>query len=368
MDKKLKIAELLEKHRGEKHLVVLHEYPDPDAISSAFAHRLVSAEYDIEADIVYTGKISHSQNVALVKLLGVDLAPYDEKLDLTQYRGAIFLDNQGNTVNGIVKSLGSAGVPVLMVVDHHDPQGILTPEFSDIQKTGSTATIYTHYIEQGLLPLQKGRKEHVAIATALLHGIISDTAGFIRAGAEDFEAAAYLSQFRDVALLEQIMNQTRSKQVLDIIRRALENRMVIENLSVAGIGYLRAEDRDAIPQAAEFLGNEENVHTAIVYGILKEEGQKEALTGSLRTSKLTFDPDEFLKETFGASAEGHYYGGGKHMAGGFSIPVGFLAGEPCEDYAELKWRVYDTQVKAKIFARLGVKADLHHDQHKISPA
>ncbi len=367
MDKKQKIAELLEKHRGEKHLVVLHDYPDPDAISSAFAHRLISSEYDIEADIVYTGKISHSQNIALVKLLGVDLAPYDGKLDLTQYRGAIFLDNQGTTVNGIVKSLYSAGVPVLIVVDHHEPQGNLTPEFSDIQKTGSTATIYTQYIEQGLLPLQKGRKDHVAIATALLHGIITDTAGFIRANAEDFHAAAYLSQFRDADLLEQIMNQTRSKQVMDIIRRALGNRMVIENLSIAGIGYLRAEDRDAIPQAAEFLGKEENVHTAIVYGILKEEDQKEVLTGSLRTSKLTLDPDEFLKGTFGVNAEGHYYGGGKHMAGGFSIPVGFLAGEPCEDYMELKWQVFDTQVKAKIFAKLGVKADLHHDQHKIPP-
>jgi nanoRNase/pAp phosphatase (c-di-AMP/oligoRNAs hydrolase) len=365
MAKKHELAELLEKHRGEKHLVILHEYPDPDAISSAFAHRLISAEYGIETDIIYTGKISHSQNIALVKLLGVDLSPYNGKLDLTQYRAAVFLDNQGTTVNGIVKSLNSASVPVLIVVDHHEPQGILKPEFGDIQKAGSTATIYTQYIEQGLLPLQSGRKEHVAIATALLHGIISDTAGFVRAGPEDFHAAAYLSQFRDADLLEQIMNQTRSRQVMDIIHRALGNRMVVENLSIAGIGYLRAEDRDAIPQAAEFLEKEENVHTAIVYGILREEDQKESLTGSLRTAKLTFDPDEFLKDTFGASPEGLYYGGGKHMAGGFSIPVGFLAGEPCQDYTELKWQVYDTQVKAKIFARLGVKVDLHHDQHKL---
>ena len=86
------------------------------------------------------------------------------------------------------------------------------------------------------------------------------------------------------------MNQTRSKQVMDIIRRALGNRMVVENLSIAGIGYLRSEDRDAIPQAAEFLVNEENVHTAIVYGIIQKEDQKEVLSGSLRTSKLTLRP------------------------------------------------------------------------------
>jgi nanoRNase/pAp phosphatase (c-di-AMP/oligoRNAs hydrolase) len=67
MDKKSKIADVLEKHRGEKHLVVLHDYPDPDAIASAYAHRLISVQFEINVDIIYTGKISHSQNIALVK-------------------------------------------------------------------------------------------------------------------------------------------------------------------------------------------------------------------------------------------------------------------------------------------------------------
>ena len=366
MDKKEQLAELLEKHRGERHLIVLHEYPDPDAISSAFAHRAISAQYDIEADIIYTGKISHSQNIALVKLLGIDLAPYDGRQDLTQYQGAVFLDNQGTTVNGIIKALETAAVPILVIVDHHEPQGNLSAEFSDIRKIGSTASIYAHYIEQGLLPLQKGRKDHVAIATALLHGIITDTAGFTRAEMEDFRAATYLSQFRDPDMLEQIINQARSKQVMDVIRRALGNRIVVENLSIAGVGYLRAEDRDAIPQVADFLVNEENVHTAIVYGILKDDEGKENLTGSLRTSKLILDPDKFLKESLGVNADGNNYGGGKHMAGGFNIPVGFLSGDPCENYAELKWQVYDTQVKAKIFAKLGISGDLHPDQHKTN--
>jgi hypothetical protein len=54
------------------------------------------------------------------------------------------------------------------------------------------------------------------------------------------------------------------------------------------------------------------------------------------------------------------------MAGGFSIPVGFLAGEPCEYFADIKWQVFDAQVKAKIFAKLGVKNDLHFDEHKLA--
>jgi nanoRNase/pAp phosphatase (c-di-AMP/oligoRNAs hydrolase) len=368
MDKKIRLSDILEQHRGEKHLIVLHDFPDPDAISAAFAHKLISAEYEIETDIIYSGRISHSQNVALVKLLGIELIHNDGNADFGKYQGAIFLDNQGTTVEGIIKPLMAANLPVLIVVDHHEPQNVLTPEFSDIQKTGSTATIYAHYMEQGLLSLQKGRKEHMAVATALLHGIMTDTVGLIRADKDDFEAAAYLSQFRDPDLLEQIMSQTRSKQVMDIIQRALENRSLVENLSITGIGYLRAEDRDAIPQAADFLLKEDNVHTAIVFGIVKDQNQDEVLTGSLRTTKLTLDPDEFIKSIFGVNAEGHYYGGGKNTAGGFSIPIGFLAGDSSPEYSEMKWQVFNTQVQNKVFARMGVKRDPLQDQHKFNQA
>ena len=44
--------------------------------------------------------------------------------------------------------------------------------------------------------------------------------------------------------------------------------MTAESFSIAGVGYLRAEDRDGIPQAADFLVTEENIHTAVVYGIV----------------------------------------------------------------------------------------------------
>jgi nanoRNase/pAp phosphatase (c-di-AMP/oligoRNAs hydrolase) len=355
MEDKPKIAEILESHRGERHLIVLHDYPDPDAISSAFAHRLISTRFDIEADILYTGKISHQQNIALVRLLAVDLLTYDEQLDLGQYQAAIFVDHQGNTSEKVVAALEKANVPVLLVVDHHPLQDRLKPEFSDIQQTGSTATIYAGYLKQGILELDTARKEHVMAATALMHGILSDTAGFIRASAEDLEAAAFLSRFRDAELLEQIMSQARSKQAMNIIHRALGNRATIENFSIAGIGYVRAEDRDAIPEAADFLLTEENVHTAIVYGIVENGDQEETLVGSLRTAKFTLDPDQFIKEVFGKSLEGRYFGGGKPAAGAFAIPIGFLSGDPDEQYQDLKWEVYDTQIKHRIFSKIGVK-------------
>jgi nanoRNase/pAp phosphatase (c-di-AMP/oligoRNAs hydrolase) len=350
-----KLAELLESHRGERHIIVLHDYPDPDAISAAYAQRLISAQFDIETDIVYSGKISHQQNVALVRLLGLNLLPYDPALELGQYQGAVFVDNQGTTAEEILRALEAAGVPALIAVDHHELQERLRPQFSDIRRTGAVATIYAKYLEQGLVVLEKSNKTHVIAATALMHGLISDTNSFIQANTEDFQAASFLSWFADAELLSQIMRQSRSKQVMELIRRALGDRLTVESFSIAGIGYVRAEDRDAIPQAADFLLSEENVHTAIVYGIVTGIDQQEKVIGSMRTLKITLDPDQFIKDVFGKDETGHYFGGGKMLAGGFEISIGFLSGEAGEEFRDLKWQVYDAQIKQKLFKKIGVE-------------
>lgn len=352
-----KIAAVLKAHRGERHIIVLHDYPDPDAISSAFAHSLLSSQFEIETTIVYNGKISHRQNIAMVRILGIDLTRYDQPLDLKQFDGAVFVDNQGTTSEKIVQALDEAGVPTIIVVDHHEQQERLKPEFSDVRRIGSSATIYTEYL-QDLIKLDKSQKMHIMVATGLTQGIMTDTGNFIRASIEDFHAAAYLSNYHDADLLGQIMSQARSKQVMDIIRRALEGRLVAESYSIASIGYLRSEDRDAIPQAADFLLTEENIHTAIVYGIVTDEERGEALVGSLRTSKITIDPDAFIKDTFGKDWSGNYFGGGKISAGAFEIPIGFLSGNVNnDDYMKLKWQVYDRQIKQKIFNKTGIELD-----------
>lgn len=350
------IEKILSAHKGEKHLIVLHDYPDPDAIASAYAHKLISAMFDIEADIIYAGRISHAQNISLVRLLDLDLIKFEGELP-GEYDAAVFVDNQGANSAEIVDAINEAGIPVLIVVDHHEQQDILDPEVSDIRPVGSTATIYSEYLAQIPIELDPGEKEHVAAATALMHGLISDTGNFINAGKEDFEAAAFLSPIADSETLAQIMSQAHSRKVMDAINKSLDNRILVENFSIAGIGYLRAEERDAIPQAADFLLSEANVHTAIIYGIVVTADHGESLVGSLRTTKITIEPDSFLKEVFGKDDNGRFYGGGKASAGGFEIPIGFLSGDHNQAFLDMKWQVFDQQVKHKIFTKIGVNPE-----------
>ena len=146
---------------------------------------------------------------------------------------------------------------------------------------------------------------------------------------------------------------------MEIIHHALGNCHSTGNSSLAGIGYLRAEDRDAIPPAADFLLTEKNVHTAIVYGMVTGEEWKETLVGSMRTSNLAMDPDEFIKQVFGKDATEHYFGGGKLSAGGFQIPIGFLAGVHNEGYGDLRWQVYDYKIKHRVFAKIRIGQNLN---------
>ncbi|MBD2447697.1 bifunctional oligoribonuclease/PAP phosphatase NrnA [Nostoc sp. FACHB-152] len=341
-------------HRHERQLIILQDFPDPDALSCAWTYQLIAQQYDIKCEIIYAGTLSHQENIALVKLTGLPAQRWTlqnlKSKDLSCYQGFVLIDNQGTT-SQLLAGLQQAGMPLVAVIDHHSLQAELKAEFLDIRPyVRATSTIFTQYLQSGLLTLDSSISQHVKCATALMHGLRSDTNRLMQAQEEDFMAAAYLSRFYDAQLLNAILQANRSKRVMDVIERSLKNRIVQNNFSIAGVGYLRYDDRDAIPQAADFLVTEENVHTAVVYGIVHDEDDElEVVIGSLRTTKLTLDPDEFIKEAFGQDSTGRFFGGGRTSAGGFEIPMGFLSGSNENPaYAKMKWEVFDAQIKQKL--------------------
>jgi len=354
-DQKVKeLRQMMERHKGDRQLIVLQDFPDPDALSAAWAYQLISQEYGIRSDIIYAGTLSHQENIALVRLTALPVKRWSvqatKEKDLTVYKGCVFIDNQGTTTQ-LLSLIQKAKLPIISIIDHHAMQDDLEAEFTDIRsQTRATATILTQYLRAGLLELDNSSAEHVKCATALMHGLRSDTNGLMHAQDEDFQAAGYLSKFYDAQLLKAVLQASRSKRVMDVIERALHNRVIKNSFSIAGVGYLRYDDRDAIPQAADFLVTEENIHTAVVYGIVHDEDEAlEVVIGSLRTDKITVDPDEFIKEALGQDSQGRYFGGGRARAGGFEIPMGFLSGFNENDgYTQIKWDVFDVQIKQKL--------------------
>ena len=367
-DRKIEqLRQMFDRHKGNRHLILLQDFPDPDALSSAWAYKLIAEKYDIQCEMIYAGALSHQENIALVRLTGLPLQRWTlettKTKDLSAYQGCVFIDNQGTTCN-LTEFILGAGVPIAAVIDHHSLQGEINADFTDLRpEIRATATIFTEYLQAGMLAFDSSISQHVKCATALMHGLRSDTNALRQAQEEDFLAAAYLSRFYDPQLLNAVLQSSRSKWVMDAIERSLKHRTVQNNFSIAGIGYLRYDDRDSIPQAADFLVTEENVHTAVVYAIVHDKDEEiEVVIGSLRTNKLTLDPDEFIKEAFGQDAQGRFFGGGRSQAGGFEIPVGFLSGRnENSDYARQKWEVFDAQIKQKLLNLISPKDNPVYD-------
>src|SRR5215467_5029455 len=79
------LSAVLERHRGERLLIILTGYPDPDNIASGLALQHLAKEYGIESRLLSFHEVSHQENQALVTKLDLDLWLYDTRTDLDPY-------------------------------------------------------------------------------------------------------------------------------------------------------------------------------------------------------------------------------------------------------------------------------------------
>lgn len=331
------LAAALDRHRGERMLVLLAGYPDPDSIASALALQLLARHSEIDTTLLCFHEVSHQENRALVKQLELDLRLYDQRFDLGPFSLYALVDTQ-KAETPIQEQLREK--TFLAFVDHHKRLGDLQAEFVDVREdVGSTCAIFADYLReafpQGLNP---NEPEHVRLATALLHGIRSDTRALLEASRLDFEAAAFLWPAVDGKLLHRVSAQSVSPAVMDMIQAALARKRIYDNFLFSDVGFVRKEHRDGIPQAADFLLSRDGIDTVLVFGIV--DGR--TVDGSFRTRSDTINPDTFLKKTFGIDEEsGSHYGGGNiRDKGGFQIPIGFLAQHKDRDQLyRLAWEV-----------------------------
>jgi nanoRNase/pAp phosphatase (c-di-AMP/oligoRNAs hydrolase) len=316
------LSAALTRHRRERLLILLTGYPDSDNIASGLALQLLARLFDIDATLLSFCEVSHQENRALVKRLKVDLHLYDDRFDLAPYSLYAFVDTQKPEAPIQDKLKGKT---FLAFIDHHKKLGDIAAEFVDVREdAGSTCGMVTEYLRQAYPDgLNPNDAAHVRLATALMHGIRTDTAVFLEASRLDFEAACFLWEVVDLALLRRISAQSLSPAVMDMIQAAFERKRVYDNFLFSDVGFVRGEYRDGIPQAADFLLLREGIDTVLVFGIV--DGK--TVDGSLRTSSDTVNPDTFLKKTFGVDEKrGTAYGGGNvRDKGGFQIPIGFLA-------------------------------------------
>ena len=184
---------------------------------------------------------------------------------------------------------------------------------------GATATIFVEYLGE-LFPLSVDQDDDRRVATALMHGLATDTDDFSLARSTDFRAASQLADVCDRDLLQDLSRRLIAPSAMDVIARSLSSLFVRRNFAMAGVGFVAESERDTIAQAADFLIRREDIDTVVVYGIVGDR----FIEGSLRTHSPSVDPAVWLEQAFGHDERGKAYGGGRRDKGGFRIPIGFL--------------------------------------------
>ena len=87
-----KLEEIISCIKGNSVYVQMHNFPDPDAIASAYGMKYLLRAEGIDAQIVYKGSIENTVTAKMVKLLNIDILGnwiVTEKLLLLMHRMAM---------------------------------------------------------------------------------------------------------------------------------------------------------------------------------------------------------------------------------------------------------------------------------------
>ena len=353
-----RIHHVLEKVRGKNLLICIKGYPDPDNIAAALCLQWLARHHDIHSKILHFEEISHYENRALVKKLDIEIEEYHPSFDLSEWD--YFAVNDSQNCELPIKL--PPNCPLLVFVDHHKSLGTISGEFVDIREySGSTSAIYAEYLIDGPTKFEGSSSEQTKIATALMHGIRSDTDNFASATPLDYRASEFLAKHMDKDLLNLISRQSIPAKTMDLTQIALQRKDIKGTFMFAGVGYVREEDRDGIGQCADYLLHREGIDTVIVYGVVGNEW----IDGSLRTRSHTLDPDKWIKDVFGQDKNGLFYGGGRKDKGGFQIPLGVFANVSDK---ELLWILIKKTIDELFYDKIGVDGKPGHDETQAGKA
>jgi nanoRNase/pAp phosphatase (c-di-AMP/oligoRNAs hydrolase) len=320
---------------GDTLTIVCHNNPDPDCLASALALGRIAATVGIdERRILYSGAISHQQNRAFVNLLDIDLQQFEPGAVADRPESSLlaFVDHSVPGSNNEVPPDTSIDI----VIDHHPEENIKGRFVDHRVEIGATATILVEHVRNLDVELD------TTLSTALLFAIRRETLGFLRGTTTmEYDAAGFLHDHADRDLLRKLSTPSVSGVTVDAIADAISNRVVRGSVLITQVG--RTSERDALPQAADYLATLEGVETAIVFGIVEE-----AIHISARSTDARVHMGEVLNTAFVdlGSAGGH-----REMAGG-EIPLGILAEYTSDD--ETLVDIVEQVITARLLAGLNI--------------
>jgi nanoRNase/pAp phosphatase (c-di-AMP/oligoRNAs hydrolase) len=273
-------------------LILTHDYPDPDALSSATAlAHLAGRGFGIRSKIVYGGIIGRTENRTMAQSLKLPLHKLSRQ-DFTIFKHIACVDTQPGFRNNALP----AGCRATIVIDQHPS---LNGPKADclIVDPGCGATCVL--LAQAILLL--GLKIPSKLATAIVYGILTDTNNFLHVSRAD-AVQTYIEIIPrcDMKTLSRIQSPERPGDFFRTLSRGIGAAMRRQNIIVSHLGPIGQPD--VVAQLADMLLTYRRVEWAMCTGRYRG-----SLRVSLRAKRAKQAACDVLRDIFTdrGSAGGH---------------------------------------------------------------
>ncbi|MCG8571057.1 MAG: DHH family phosphoesterase [Spirochaetes bacterium] len=197
-----------------------HNFPDHDAVASAYALQTLLRHFQIPAQLVYEGEIQRDSLKNMIDHLNIKIKHINH-YDMLKSDKIIIVDGcKGN--KNVTDLIGDE----IAIIDHHQVESPDDVPFSDIRSHyGACSTIIYHYF------YELGVNIPQDVATALLIGINMDTSLLTRdVSQEDVLAYSHLYDKSDIRLVNTILRNYIQVKDLKFYQAAINNLNIKNSL------------------------------------------------------------------------------------------------------------------------------------------
>lgn len=286
------------KERGPKIYIQTHNFPDPDAIGSAYGLQKILEQYDLQPILCYAGRIDKLSTAKMLEECEIEIFSYDDiKAEMKESDPIICVDSQKNGGN-IEDFIGDE----IACVDHHPTFVEEKYYYSDIQITGSCATIIAQYYnELDIKPTEN-------VASALLYGLMMDTLQLSRGVTDrDIAALRFLFPLHSKSKLTRLKQHTMVFHDLKAYGAAIEHIQVFAHFGFTVVPFACPDA--LIATLADFILDLDEVEVVAVISV-REDGLKFSVRSEVEEVHAGYLIRDALIQLGNA-------GGHASMAGGF---------------------------------------------------
>lgn len=294
-----KLDELTALIGSNKVVIQTHNFPDPDAVATAFGLQYLLKTRNIDADILYFGKVDRVTLKLMTEQLHIEINHAEDhegsKEDLV-----INVDGQKNNAN-FSDIIGRE----IACIDHHPWVTEYEYDFVDHRIVGACATIIFDYFKENNVPIP------VNVATALLYAIKIDTQNFTNGVTEDdIDAFSTLNPIADQALILRLDSNELEIHDLRAYGAAIQNFVTSDGVGFVHIPF-DCPDR-LIAMVSSFILSLNCVVLSVVYA-----DRNGGLKFSVRSELPDFQAGDWVHLALAGIGDG---GGHITMAGGIVFP------------------------------------------------